>query len=96
MRELALYETGFLAVGLILSLALPLTMSAQRCLDEGTTRFCTKVIWMAHLILALAGLTILASHPWAAYAAGVGLMGFVGCATALFRRLRVARLSRSC
>ena len=89
MRELTLLETSYLAVGLLLSLLLPLLMSFRGS-ERNTVakRSCLTTVWSAQAVLALAGLAVISSAPIAPYAAALGLMGWVCCALLLLRQFR--------
>jgi hypothetical protein len=88
MRELELLDTGYLAGGLLLCLVLPLLMSFRGPLDAATRKSCVRTVWTAQALLAIAGLTVLASSLLAPYAAGFGLVSCIACAFLLFRQFR--------
>jgi hypothetical protein len=87
MREITLLETGYLAGLLLLSLALPL-LSFRRPQDAATRRSCMKTVWTGQTLLAIAGLTVLASSLLAPYAAGFGLVICVACTFVLLRQFQ--------
>ena len=91
MRELTLYETGYLAAGLLLCLALPLLMSFRGPQDATARRSCLRVVWTGQAFLALAGLTVLASAALAPYAATFAFVSCTGCVLLLLRQFRAAR-----
>jgi hypothetical protein len=91
MRELTLVETGYLAVGLLLCLVLPLLMSLSGPLPTAARKSCLKIVWTGQILLALAGLMILASASLAPYAAAAGCLSCLGCALLLWRKLRNLR-----
>jgi len=91
MRELTLLETGYLAAGLLLSLVLPLLMSLRGPQDPAARRSCMRIVWTGQTLLALAGLTVLASAALAPYAAGFAFASYVGCVGLLFRQFQAAR-----
>jgi hypothetical protein len=91
MRELTLVETSYLAGGLLLSLVLPLMMSFRPPRDAVAKRSCLKKVWLGQLVLALAGLAVVASGLLAPYAAVFGEASCVFCALMLLREFRVAR-----
>jgi hypothetical protein len=94
MRELTLIETGYLAGGLLLSLVLPLLASLRGPRDPSAARSCVTILCAAQLLLALAGLSVLASAALAPYAAAGGLAGWTGGAFVLRRRqARVTRVA---
>ncbi|HEU5123188.1 MAG TPA: hypothetical protein VFW05_03890 [Verrucomicrobiae bacterium] len=90
MRELTLLETGYLCGGLVLSLVLPLMMSFHGSQKMATKRSYMKTIWTGQALLAFAGLAVLASAPFAPYAAAFGLLSWSGCALLLFRQFHMA------
>ena len=90
MRDLTLLETSYLAVGLLLSLVLPLLTSF--CGTPAAPRkFSLKIVWTGQILLAIAGLTVLASAALAPYAAASGCLSCLGCALLLLRELRNIR-----
>jgi hypothetical protein len=91
MRELTLLETGYLAGSLLLSLVLPLLMSFRSPQDAVTRRSCMKTVWIGQVLGALAAVVILASAPFAPYAAAFGLASCICCALVLHRQCRAAR-----
>ena len=91
MRELTLLETGYLVGGLLLCLVLPLLMSFRGPLNAAAKRSCMKTVWTGQTLLALAGLTVLASPLFAPYAAGFGLVSCIACAFLLLRQFRAIR-----
>jgi len=91
MRELTLLETGYLAGGLLLCLVLPLLMSFRSPLNAAAKKSCMKTVWTGQTLIALAGLTVLASSPFAPYAAGFGLVSCIACALLLLRQSRAIR-----
>ncbi len=90
MRELTLLETGYLCVGLLLCLVLPLMMSARPPQDAASRILGLKIVWAGQASLALAGLVVLFSEAAAVYAALVGAVVCMGCAIVLSRHLRAA------
>jgi hypothetical protein len=91
MRELTLLETGYLAGLLLLCLVLPLLMSFHGPLDSATRRSYMKIVWAGQTLLAIAGLTVLASSLLAPYAAGFGLASCAACAFQLLRHFQTVR-----
>lgn len=91
MRELTLLETGYLSGGLLLCLALPLLMSFRGPQGAAARRPCLRTVWTGQMLLACAGLAVLASAPVAPYAAAFGLLGYSVCTFVLVRQLRAAR-----
>ncbi|MBC8002495.1 MAG: hypothetical protein H7X97_07895 [Opitutaceae bacterium] len=88
MRELTLLETGYLAGLLLLSLVLPLLMSFGDPRDVAIRRHCLRIVCLGQGLGALAALTVLASAPFAPYAAGFGLASCLGCGLLLIRQFR--------
>jgi len=93
MRELTLLETGCLAGGLLCCLVLPWLMSFRGPRDAAARSSCLKTVWAGQLLLALAGLTVLASPLAVPYAVSLGLTGWTACVFRLLRQFRVARHS---
>jgi hypothetical protein len=91
MRELTLFETGYLAGGLVLSLVLPLLMSVRNPQDAAIRRSSFKIVWVGQILLASTGLTVLAWASLAHYAAAVGLVSWMVCVPILHRKLRTAQ-----
>jgi hypothetical protein len=90
MREHLLLETSYLAGLLFLSMVLPLLMSFRSPQDAANKTACMKIVWRGQAILALAGLTVLASSLFAPYAAAFGFLSCIWCALALHGHFRAA------
>lgn len=88
MRELGLLETGYLCIGLLLCLVLPLMMSARAPRDPAARISCLKLVWFGQAALALAGLVVLFAEGAAVYATIVGAVICVICAVILRSHLR--------
>jgi hypothetical protein len=91
MRQLTFLETGYLCVGLLLCMVLPLLMSYGSPKETMVRRVCMRIVWTGQGLLAIAGLAVLASAAVAPYAAAVGMMGYIACTSVLVRQLRCAR-----
>jgi RNA polymerase sigma factor (sigma-70 family) len=89
MRELTLFETACLCAGLLLSLVLPLMLSARPPVDPAHRFACLKLVWLGQGALALAGLVLLFVERSALYATLVGAAACLGGAILLHRQLRV-------
>jgi hypothetical protein len=85
MRELTLLETGYLAGILLLSLVLPLLMSARNPRRASTRRACMNILWIGQALGAIAGVAALASASLAPYAFAFGATSCVCCALLMFR-----------
>jgi Flp pilus assembly protein protease CpaA len=92
MRELTLIETAFLGGGLLLSLVLPMLLSACAPDDLTARRSCLWIVLTGHVMLAIAGLVLLFSAAAAGYAIVIGSLGWLGCAVGL--RHRISKESR--
>ena len=90
MLELTLLETGYLGAMLLLSLVLPLLMSACGLQAAAARKSCMRTVWMGQALGAIAGLAVLASAAMAPYATAFGVMSFIGCARVLLRQFRAA------
>jgi len=90
MRELTLFETGYLAGLLLLSLVLPLLISLRSPQDAATKKSCMKTVWAGQAFLALAAVVVLASSLFAPYAAAFGLVSCLWCALVLHRQFPAA------
>src|SRR5215470_17221371 len=88
MRELTLFETGYLAGLLLLSLLLPLLLSFRGPHPEATKRLCMRTVWTGQWVLASAGLAVLVSTRIAPYAAAGGMFACFCCALVLLRQFR--------
>ena len=86
MRELKLLETGYLAALLLLSLVLPLLMSFRGPQDMPSKRSCMRTVWVGQVLGAFAALVVLASAPFAPYAAAFGVDSCIWCALVLLRQ----------
>jgi lauroyl/myristoyl acyltransferase len=73
MRELTLLETGYLAGMLLLSLVLPLLMSACGPQAAAARKSCLRTVWMGQTLGAIAALAVLASASIAPYATAFGV-----------------------
>ena len=80
---------------LVLSLVLPLLMSFRHPKDPAIKIYCMKVVWSGQVLLALAGLALLAWSRVAPCAAACGMLSCVGCVLLLLRRFRSERSIRS-
>ena len=88
MRELTLVDTGYLSAGLVLCLVLPLLMSFRRPQDVAVWKSCMKIVWAGQMLLALAGVFLLASARFAPYAAAFGLVSYVASMSLVLRKAR--------
>ena len=91
MRELTLVETSYLAGGLLLSLVLPLMIRFRAPRGAVSNRSQVKKVWLGQLLLALAGLAVVASKLLAPYAAVFGVVSCVFCAFMLLREFQEVR-----
>lgn len=93
MRELTLFETACLCAGLLLSLVLPLMLSARPPVDPAHRFVCLKLVWLGQGALASAGLVLLFVEGSGLYATLAGAAACLGCAILLHRHLRLGRPS---
>ena len=91
VRELTLLETSFLAGLLLLSLVQPLLLSLRSPQAASTKRSCLKLVWLGQVVGALAAVVVLASAPFAPYAAAFGFASYCACIFALCRQFRAMR-----
>ncbi len=91
MRELTLWDTGYLCGGLLLSLVLPLMLSWIPAQDELHRKSCLATVWFGQIWLALAGIVILVSAAASHYAAVLGTVGYLVCARFLYGKLHRLR-----
>lgn len=87
MRELTLIENGYLAGLLLLSLVLPLMLSARYPGDARHRRTCLRTVWIGQILLATAGLSVMLSTALAGYATVFGAATLICCVLALRRQL---------
>lgn len=92
MRELTLSDTLCLCVGLLLSLVLPLMMSARPPRTPAARISCLKIVWGGQAALALAGLVVLFAEAAAVYATLAGAVVCIRCAF-LLRRQTVSEVA---
>lgn len=77
MRELTLLQTVYLAGLLSLSLVLPLLMSFRGPQDAAIKKSCMKTVWIGQTLSAFAAVVVLASAPFAPFAAAFGLVSML-------------------
>lgn len=85
MRELTLLETGYFAGILLLSLVLPLLMSARSYRDAAARKACLKTVWIGQAQGAIAGVVVLASAWAAPYAFAFAVISCIYCAFVMSR-----------
>ena len=90
MRELTFVETGYVAVGLLLSLVLPLLMSFRGPRNGTAKRMCMRTLWTGQLLLTLAGSIVLISAQAAPYAAAFGVLSYMAFTFVMLRQCKRA------
>ena len=88
MSGLNLLETGCLASLLLLSLVLPLMMSASASAGRDQRKLGLRTVWTGQTLIALAALVVLLSPAAALYATVFGALSCLGCAVMLRRQVR--------
>lgn len=90
MRELNLFETGWLSLLLLLSLVLPMAMSFWGPRSGDARKACMRTVWIGQILGAVAGLALLMVPQSAVYVAVFGLLSCASCAVVLRRQIRGA------
>ena len=93
MRELTLWETGFLATLLLFSVVLPFLMSFRGPQDPVRRSPCMNTVWLGQALGALAAVAVLASARFAPYATVFGCLSYAGCTFVLLRQFRAAGIA---